>query len=379
MTRQRRDSNRLFGLGDHREVLIVALMAVLCAGCANMPNERQPGTLPESLPQDEYVAFDDEGNPTHVCRPTDPQTLTCRIPFGVDEETKMEGPLQQDGIRVVTSSLHAAESTDPPPLEVVAQESTHQVEVRITRDHIYVNDKKVADLVNGRVPAEQKVGGEWSLLIAPLRDALSDIAAEYDKAPEYIVVADRATDYVVITEIAYTLSNSSMVTETMPFAVISERHEVPLYCEASETGANERICHAVSESGASDERVETIELITVGNAVNNVPRFDPAAGIFEDFCDKQHLQEVISDASPRIRACWEEHIEDNSNLAGKVLVKFKIMPDGQVGSSSIEDSTLDNPDVEQCINDHIQTLKFNETNGGICVILYPFVVGERDK
>ncbi len=230
------------------------------------------------------MAFDDEGRRTHVCQATNPKTLSCQVSSGTTPD-------------------------DP----------SYQLQVRITRDQIYVDDKKAVDLVDGRVPADHRVGSEYSMLIRPLRDALSSRLTEDRDAPSYILVADKTTDYRVMTQVVYTLDQAGWLADEVPSAVISQRHDVRLYC------------------------------------------------------DKQHIREIIKEAAPRIRACYTNQLAETPDLAGKVLSSFKIMPGGEVGKSSISESTLNNQDVEECINAVIQTLEFDATDGGVCVIHYPFV------
>ncbi|MGM0555522.1 MAG: AgmX/PglI C-terminal domain-containing protein [Myxococcota bacterium] len=363
-------------LGEHRSILTAGLVALmLSAGCASMPHEKHPGTLPESLPQDEYVAFDDEGRPAYVCHPTDPKTLSCRAPENASPNATLEGPLQQDGIRVVSESLLAAESERAPPLEVVEDGSTYDIQIRIARDGIYVDDEKVADLIDGRVPAEQKIGGEPSLLIRPLREKLYELAPADRATPSYIVITDRTTEYRVTTEVAYTLGQAGMLGDTLPNAVITRRHDVPLYCEASEQANGVRVCHAVGPAGSSDKRVSSVEFITVGNAQNTVPRLTIKAGDLQPFCDKQHIGEVIANAGPKLRYCWEKQLVDHPELAGKIMTRFKIMPDGTVAEAGITESTMDSEEVEACLLGVLEDLEFQEPDGGICAINYPFVFG----
>jgi len=55
-----------------------------------------------------------------------------------------------------------------------------------------------------------------------------------------------------------------------------------------------------------------------------------------------------------------------------VVASWKIGLDGTVEEASIAKSTLDSEEVENCIIRVIERMEFQEPDGGICEIDYPF-------
>ena len=61
-------------------------------------------------------------------------------------------------------------------------------------------------------------------------------------------------------------------------------------------------------------------------------------------------------------------------LAGKLVVKFVIAPDGTVSSATTKSTTMNNSSVESCINSRFMRFQFPEPkNGGSVTVSYPFV------
>ena len=86
--------------------------------------------------------------------------------------------------------------------------------IGISKRSIQVNDKKVADLRNGLVDESMKRDGQEGLLINPLYDELKEIvqhlkmiaarSAQQQFTGLALVVADKNTNYRLITEVLYT-------------------------------------------------------------------------------------------------------------------------------------------------------------------------------
>jgi hypothetical protein len=359
---------------------LLALLLVTGAGCASAPHEKHPGTLPSSLPEDEYAAFDVDGRRTHECQVVDQKTLSCTVADDVDPNAALNGPLQQDGLHVVGPSLVAPKSDKAHPIEVVRDADSYDVRIRVTRDAIFVNEKRVVNIVDDRVPAEFKTGPEYSLLIRPLRSILSAKVSDSDDVPSHIVIADKMVPYRIITEVAYTLAQAKLVGDTLPQAVVSERFSVLLYCEPTEESPGKRrICHAVGPEGASLDEVSTIELVTVGHVQTLAWKTGLSnSALMRNFCDPDHIRGVLSSARPRIKACFEAQLSENPELAGKAVVQFKIMPDASIQRAEIFESTLNSLEAETCIVDVLRELRFQKPDGGICVIRYPFVFNDPD-
>jgi len=90
--------------------------------------------------------------------------------------------------------------------------------------------------------------------------------------------------------------------------------------------------------------------------------------------DKELIQKIIRRNMPQIRWCYQQGLQKNSNLEGKVVVNFTISSVGKVIQTAIKQSTMHNDEVEQCVLSKISRWKFPEPKGGgIVQVNYPFI------
>ncbi len=90
--------------------------------------------------------------------------------------------------------------------------------------------------------------------------------------------------------------------------------------------------------------------------------------------DRDIIARVIREHRREVRACYEQELQSNPNLEGRLLVAFVIAPDGQVAGSSIRESSLNNSAVERCVERRLAQWRFPEPRGGGTVqVNYPFV------
>ena len=92
-----------------------------------------------------------------------------------------------------------------------------------------------------------------------------------------------------------------------------------------------------------------------------------------DFCDKNDIRRVVQSKSNAIQYCYERQLQTNPKLKGKIIAQWKVGLQGQVKSTSVASSTMNNKKVESCILRVIKRMRFEKPDGGICVINYPFV------
>lgn len=90
--------------------------------------------------------------------------------------------------------------------------------------------------------------------------------------------------------------------------------------------------------------------------------------------DKAQIEKVIRDNLNQIRYCYVRELNKNPTLAGKIVVRFTISPDGSVPAASTKESTMGSGTVEDCINQRIMQLRFPEPKGGgKANVVYPFI------
>ncbi|HUT78002.1 MAG TPA: AgmX/PglI C-terminal domain-containing protein, partial [Polyangia bacterium] len=74
-----------------------------------------------------------------------------------------------------------------------------------------------------------------------------------------------------------------------------------------------------------------------------------------------------------IKFCYERELAKRPDLAGRVSIKFIISGTGAVQMAVVEESTLGNAGVENCIAGAVKRWTFPQPEGGgIVVVTYPF-------
>jgi len=95
--------------------------------------------------------------------------------------------------------------------------------------------------------------------------------------------------------------------------------------------------------------------------------------------DKELIRRVIHAHRNEVRYCYERALTASPGLWGKITVTFIITASGTVQSSKTKETTMNNSDVENCINQKIKLWRFPEPKGGgIVVVTYPFVLKQTD-
>lgn len=94
--------------------------------------------------------------------------------------------------------------------------------------------------------------------------------------------------------------------------------------------------------------------------------------------DKEAVRRVIRANIAQVRACYEEELNKDLSLYGKVVVSWEILAKGRVGRAFVKSSTLKNSNVEKCIVRRLKTWRFPiPPKGATARIAYPFVFSAR--
>jgi Ca-activated chloride channel family protein len=122
--------------------------------------------------------------------------------------------------------------------------------------------------------------------------------------------------------------------------------------------------HAIGRLGGGD----------LGGRGKSAIRVVPGKTVIMGSLDKEVIGRAIRRNLARVRYCYEKELTKDPALAGKVAVRFRIGPEGDVLDAQIAESTLGNAAVEECILRVMRTLKLPKPHGGGTVIVtYPFV------
>jgi hypothetical protein len=91
--------------------------------------------------------------------------------------------------------------------------------------------------------------------------------------------------------------------------------------------------------------------------------------------DRDMIADVINRNLGQVRFCYEQGLQGDPNLKGRVAVGFTISGAGMVKTAGVESTTLNSKLVEDCILLRMKTWKFPLPQGGVDVkVSYPFVL-----
>lgn len=118
----------------------------------------------------------------------------------------------------------------------------------------------------------------------------------------------------------------------------------------------------------------------VGNGDPNGSPFgvidgDDSDAIVTGGLDKDQINEVIMRHLGQIRYCYEQGLQKQPGLSGRVAVKFQIAGSGRVSLAGVKHSSVRSAQIEGCIVSKVKTWNFPKPQGGVNVaVTYPFVL-----
>lgn len=105
------------------------------------------------------------------------------------------------------------------------------------------------------------------------------------------------------------------------------------------------------------------------------PRVRAGTAAVRGSLSREVIRRVVRRHQNEVRFCYEQGLHSRPDLAGRVKVKFVITPTGRVQTSMVQQSSLGNRQVEQCIARSVRRWTFPAPDGGgIVVVSYPFVL-----
>jgi len=106
------------------------------------------------------------------------------------------------------------------------------------------------------------------------------------------------------------------------------------------------------------------------------PRVQVRAGkaVVHGSLAKEVVQRVVRKQMNQIRHCYEQQLQRFPDLEGRLDIEFTIDAEGTVTSAQVEDSSVENDAMEQCVVGVIKRFLFPSPEGnGIVIVHYPFV------
>jgi TonB family protein len=96
--------------------------------------------------------------------------------------------------------------------------------------------------------------------------------------------------------------------------------------------------------------------------------------LVEGGLDRDLIADVINRNMGQFRFCYEQGLQGEPSLAGRVAIRFTIGGNGTVRTAGVENSTLNSSMVEQCVVNRMRSLKFPLPQNGVDVkVSYPFM------
>jgi TonB family protein len=116
-----------------------------------------------------------------------------------------------------------------------------------------------------------------------------------------------------------------------------------------------------------------------GSRTGKIPKVIPGTPIVSGSLDMETIRRIIRQHAAEYKYCYEKQLNVKRDLAGKVTAKFTISGNGSVIAATVEDSTMGDREVENCLVDKIKRWVFPEPKGGgIVIVKYPFVFKASD-
>jgi hypothetical protein len=89
--------------------------------------------------------------------------------------------------------------------------------------------------------------------------------------------------------------------------------------------------------------------------------------------DKEIIRRVVHLHMNEVKYCYDQELVRKAGLEGRLSVQFVISPLGQVLSSVLQSTTMNNLSVEKCVVDAVKRWEFPKpTGGGLAIVSYPF-------
>jgi pSer/pThr/pTyr-binding forkhead associated (FHA) protein len=113
----------------------------------------------------------------------------------------------------------------------------------------------------------------------------------------------------------------------------------------------------------------------LGGRRAHAPDVVPGTAQVRGSLDKEIIRRIIRRHLNEVRFCYEKELMHKQDLYGRIMIQFTISGQGQVVASIVQNSTMNNPNVEQCIAQAVRRWEFPKPQGGgIVVVSYPFVL-----
>ena len=113
----------------------------------------------------------------------------------------------------------------------------------------------------------------------------------------------------------------------------------------------------------------------LGGRHAGAPDVVPGQATVRGSLDKEIIRRIIRRHINEVKFCYEKELMKKPDLVGRITVQFTIAGTGAVVASVVQQSSMNNPSVEQCIAGAVKRWEFPKPQGGgIVIVAYPFVL-----
>lgn len=142
-------------------------------------------------------------------------------------------------------------------------------------------------------------------------------------------------------------------------------------CAAPEPAA----VKAEVEAPAQESPAEIQAVVAEAEPQLQIPRVRQAKATVDGPMDKDIIRRIVRAHINEVRYCYNQGLEQDPALAGRVAVQFKIGAQGKVEEATVASSDLDSEEVSSCIAGAVKRWKFPKARDGQSVVItYPFVL-----
>jgi len=107
--------------------------------------------------------------------------------------------------------------------------------------------------------------------------------------------------------------------------------------------------------------------------ITKTPTITPGIATVRGSLDKEIIRRVVRLHMNEVKYCYDQELVRKAGLEGRVSVQFVISTTGQVISSFVQSTTMNNARVESCVAGAVRRWDFPKpTGGGIAIVSYPF-------
>jgi hypothetical protein len=93
------------------------------------------------------------------------------------------------------------------------------------------------------------------------------------------------------------------------------------------------------------------------------------------YLSAEQIMRVVRQNQAQVRYCYENELQRQPNLRGRIEVRWRVARNGTVSSASIGSSTMHNGRVEGCIVRQVRRWRFDQPDGGEVSVNFPFIFG----